>query len=309
MAWTVVQKNNVMNQLIDGGLSPYGAAGLTSRWAVIENPGGDPGIFGGYKGRAFGHAQWLEPRRSDMWNWALDNGLDASHENTQVAYALYELNSSESVAGSYLKSAQDPWTAAKGASMFERAEGFSWNTGTDNFTRRTADAVPGIMGDYNDAAALSELQEAGLFGFGDTGGTVPLDQVPEDYFADGPTQIATAIESGNPGAAGDAVREAGKVPKTNTKRSDEKYTVPEAINEQSEQLQYNTKAAIEAAAKNTAAGINAASGISTGFQSLMSNLFIRGALIMLGAIFILAGVYGLSMGNGGMVAAAAKVVK
>lgn len=309
MAWTVVQKNSVMQQLIQGGLSPYGAAGLVSRWSVVENPSGDPSIFGGYKGRAFGHAQWLEPRRSQLWSWADENGLDPNSTAVQTQYALEELQSSENIAGSYLTSARDPITAAIGASHFERAEGFNAETGRDNFTDRTAEHIPGILGDYNNAAALGELQREGLFGFGNDDGTVPIDDQNYDPFVDHPADIEKAIEAGDPATAGEKVAEAGKTKKPETKRAPEGSNLVQAINKQSEQLQKNTEAVVAAANQNTKSAINAASGVSTGFQSLFSNLFVRFSLVALGAIFILAGVYGLAMGNGVMVAAVAKVAK
>lgn len=124
-----------MRYLLGAGLSPYGAAGLVSRWANVEASGG-PASVNPYSG-AFGIAQWLGSR------------LPAIRGNTnfdaQLQYAVRELNSSEARAGSVLRSASSPWEGALGASMFERAEGYNANTGVDNFTSRTASGIPSIV--------------------------------------------------------------------------------------------------------------------------------------------------------------------
>lgn len=109
----------------EAGLSPIGAKALVARWAFVESPNG-PGSVNPTTG-AFGIAQWLGYRRRK--GIAGDTNFD-----DQLTHAINELNSSEGRASSALKSAKTPYDAARGASMYERAEGYNPTTGTDNFT-------------------------------------------------------------------------------------------------------------------------------------------------------------------------------
>lgn len=295
MAWTTANINRQMNILVQGGLTPHGAAGLVSRWVNVENPGGDPSVLGGYMGRAFGNAQWLGSRKPALFSWSEDNGLDPYNADTQSLFALHELNTTESRAGEVLKNAQTSWDGAVGASMFERAEGFDPGSGFDNFTARTEKGVGGILSGYmNSTGESTALEESGLAG---------------NDFSDLPGAVDTAVAGGDIEGAGKEVAKTGKITPTKTQRAPEGSDLVQAVNKQSEQLAKNTAAIIQASAKNTSASIGAASGISTGIQSLASNLFVRGALIALGAIFVLAGVFGLAFGGNGLKSAVATVKK
>lgn len=296
MVWTTANINRQMNILVQGGLTPHGAAGLVSRWVNVENPGGDPSIWGGYQGRAFGNAQWLTAsRKNGLFSWAEDNSLDPNNADTQSLYALHELNTTESRAGEVLKNAQTSWDGAVGASMFERAEGFDPGSGFDNFTGRTEKGVGGILSGYmNSTGESTALEESGLAG---------------NDFSDLPGAVDTAVAGGDIEGAGKEVAKTGKITSTKTQRAPEGSDLVQAVNKQSEQLAKNTAAIIQASAKNTSASIGAASGISTGIQSLASNLFVRGALIALGAIFVLAGVFGLAFGGNGLKSAVATAKK
>lgn len=133
--WSDERKRYATQYLMRGAsLSPLGAAGLVSRWANVEASGG-PASVNPYSG-AFGIAQWLGSR------------LPAIRGNTnfdaQLAYAVRELNGSEARAGNVLRSAQTVTDAARGASMYERAEGYNPATGTDNWTAKTASGIPAI---------------------------------------------------------------------------------------------------------------------------------------------------------------------
>lgn len=108
----------------EAGLSPLGAKALVARWAFVESPNG-PSSVNSSSG-AFGIAQWLGNRKNGV---AGDTNFD-----DQLTHAIHELKSTESAAGSALRSASTPEAAARGASMYERAEGYNPATGRDNFT-------------------------------------------------------------------------------------------------------------------------------------------------------------------------------
>lgn len=128
-------------------LSTLGAAGLVSRWANVEASAG-PTAVNPYSG-AFGIAQWLGSRLPPIKG---NTSFDA-----QLAYAVRELNGSEARAGNVLRHARTVAEAARGASMYERAEGYNSATGTDNWTAQTASGIPSI------AALLSNAQAVPTF--------------------------------------------------------------------------------------------------------------------------------------------------
>jgi hypothetical protein len=126
--WTPERMKYAADYLIkNAGLSPQGAAGLVARWAGVESNGG-PGSLNPTSG-AEGIAQWLGARKIE--------GVTNGSFDAQLANVVKELNSSEKAAGDALRAAGTLAEGARGASMYERAEGYNPSTGTDNFTSRT----------------------------------------------------------------------------------------------------------------------------------------------------------------------------
>lgn len=147
MWWTPDKQAYAVNYLIGAGLSPWGAAGLVSRWVNVESGTQGPFSQGGYKGRAFGIAQWLGPRLPPI---AGDTNFD-----DQLAYVVTELNGIESRAGNVLRTAQDDWTGAVGASMYERASGYDQSTGEDDYTEATRAGAATVLQNANLSASVS----------------------------------------------------------------------------------------------------------------------------------------------------------
>lgn len=136
MWWTPDRQAYAVNYLIgNGGLSPVGAAGLVSRWVNVESSGG-PASVNPYSG-AFGIGQWLGARLAPI--------RGNTDFDSQLSYAIEELNGSEYRAGQILRSATTADQAAVGASTYERAEGYNSGTGRDNFTNRTAAGVADVL--------------------------------------------------------------------------------------------------------------------------------------------------------------------
>ena len=133
--WTNQNKLHALNVLLGAGLSPFGAAGLVSRWANVESSANGPTAVNPSSG-AFGIAQWLGSRLSPIRG---NTNFDA-----QLAYVIGELNGSESRAGNVLRNALSPDDGARGASMYERAEGYNPATGRDNWTAITAAGIPAV---------------------------------------------------------------------------------------------------------------------------------------------------------------------
>lgn len=123
--WTPERYGHAVDRLQkEAGLSPLGAKALVARWAFVESPNG-PGSVNSQSG-AFGIGQWLGNRKSGISG---DTNFD-----DQLTHAIRELKSSEGRAGGVLRNAGTATDAARGASMYERAEGYNPATGTDNFT-------------------------------------------------------------------------------------------------------------------------------------------------------------------------------
>ena len=124
--WTPERMKYAVDRLVkEAGLTPEGAAGLVARWAAIEAPGGPTSVNS--KSGATGIAQGLGARRM---------GYTGTYEE-QVTNAIRELNGAEKRAGDILRHATTAAEAARGASAFERAEGYNSISGADNFTNAT----------------------------------------------------------------------------------------------------------------------------------------------------------------------------
>lgn len=124
--WTADRQKQAAEYLMkNAGLSKHGAAGLVARWAGVEAAGGPTSV--NPRSGAVGIAQGLGSRKA---------GYLGSFEQ-QLANAARELNTTEKKAGDALRAAGSPDEGARGASMFERAEGYNGATGRDNFTGRT----------------------------------------------------------------------------------------------------------------------------------------------------------------------------
>lgn len=150
--WTTERQAYAVNYLVANGLSPWGAAALVARWAYVEASGGPASI--NPSSGAFGIAQWLGSRRPAIYG--------NTNFNDQLAYAVSELNSSESHAAAVLRAAQDAYTGAVGASMFERAEGYNAATGVDNFTSRTASRAPSVLQAWQSISPGSPMVDVNL---------------------------------------------------------------------------------------------------------------------------------------------------
>lgn len=165
--WTPDRIAYAVNYLIsNGGLSPYGAAGLVARWAFVESVASGPAAVNPYSG-AFGIAQWLGARKAGI------NGN--TNFDSQLDYAIQELNGNEGRAGNILRGAGDAYTAAVGASSYERAEGYSAATGVDNFTNRTASNTPGVLAIWQSAYGSADASQAAQTAEGETQTRNPAD--------------------------------------------------------------------------------------------------------------------------------------
>lgn len=152
--WTTDRKRYALNYLLSAGLSPYGAAGLVSRWAYVEAPNG-PASRGGYLGRAWGIAQWLGPRLPPI------NGNTSF--DAQLAYVVFEINGSEARAGQLLRSAATVDQGARAATAYERAGGYNASTNVDHYTAKTAAGIPAVLA-LLQAPASAAPQQAAVIG-------------------------------------------------------------------------------------------------------------------------------------------------
>ena len=141
--WTPERQQFAINHLMkNAGLSEVGAKAMVARWAYIEAPNG-PGEVNPTSG-AQGIGQWLGPRQG---GYILDNDFKAFISQLEKAEKeMNEPSGPQRRAGDALRSAKTNYQGARGASMFERAEGYSWFTGLDNFTAKTQLAIPSISG-------------------------------------------------------------------------------------------------------------------------------------------------------------------
>lgn len=129
--WTPERQQHAIETLMQGGISELGAKALVARWSAVEARGGPTSR--NPKSGAYGIGQWLGARLR-----GIDGDADFDH---QLQHAIRELNTTEGRAKRRLNSATTPAEAARGASMFERAEGYDARSGEDNFTGATERAI------------------------------------------------------------------------------------------------------------------------------------------------------------------------
>lgn len=128
----------------EAGLSEMGAAGLVTRWAGVESPGGPRAV--NPKSGAEGINQALGSRKPQGFSsWSFGQQLD---------YIIKHDLPSEKRAYEQLKNAKTMGDAARGGSMYERAEGYNGVTGVDNFTSSTP--VGKILGMLHGSGASSQ---------------------------------------------------------------------------------------------------------------------------------------------------------
>lgn len=152
--WTSARQAQAYSYLVNvGGLSPYGAAGLVSRWANVESTAAGPFAINP-SSKAFGIAQWLGSRLPPI--------KGNTDFNAQLAYVVRELGSTESKAGAVLHTARNAQEGARGASMYERAEGYNGATGIDNWTAQTSRGISGVLAAAGGGDAPPENLAQGL---------------------------------------------------------------------------------------------------------------------------------------------------
>jgi hypothetical protein len=105
------------------GWSPQAAAALAGngQWessgsSTIEDPRGEGSI---------GLYQWRQDRRDGLNNFAKARGLDPRSEDTQLAFANWELNNTEKSAGDQLRSAQSVDDASAAMMNYLRPAGWT----------------------------------------------------------------------------------------------------------------------------------------------------------------------------------------
>ena len=128
--WTPDRMQHISDRLQkEAGLSPVGAAGLVARWSSVEAGAGPSAV--NPKSGAAGLNQALGDRQPKGYaSWDADKQLDYIIKTDLLA-------PDQKQALDVLRNAKTPDEASRGASMYERAEGYNAQTGTDNFTGAT----------------------------------------------------------------------------------------------------------------------------------------------------------------------------
>lgn len=306
MSWTSAQINQAHDILTQQyGLSSLGASALISRWSNVES-GSAANLSVNSSSGATGIAQWLGSRLSNLNHYADSTGGSPSDFVTQVNFAGHELQTTESGAFNALQNAQTPEQAATGASMFERAEGYNPATGMDNFTGSTATGIPGIQSSItgNTASDPNAGTDYGLGGsntFDNSGYNVSAGDPAAagsdtfDFTGQGAyTTVGDYSQSSSSLVAGTT----GSLKNPSVGSGGQGATLTDAVNALVKQSQADTAAQTATDTANTKATTAATAGLVTSLESLTSNLFVRGGLIAVGSLFILAAVLGLAFGSG-----------
>lgn len=134
--WTPDLQAYAFDYLTKNGVSALGAQGLIARWRDVESTGSGINASNSIGGGHWGIAQWGTARGG--------RNVPGTSLDQQLAKVVGELRGPEARAAGILNKAKTAWEAAQGASAYERAEGWNWNTLTDNFTSKTARGVGAI---------------------------------------------------------------------------------------------------------------------------------------------------------------------
>ena len=134
-----------MSRLINAGIDKQTAAGIVGGF-MTESGGNtfdiDPHAENP-NGGAYGIAQWLD-RKDGLTNFASERGLDPTDIDTQIDFAIHELNGSENEALNKIKTAQSPEEAGILADQwYERSEG------TDDIRNAKSANARAIFDAYN----------------------------------------------------------------------------------------------------------------------------------------------------------------
>ena len=141
--WTPERINQGINHLKKAAKLPHlGAAALIARSAGVEAAAGPTSVNPG-KDAAFGNAQWLGPRKAQLFAFAKARGKDPTDPELQWDFQAHELNTSESFAAKLLRNAKTPRDAAIAAAVYERAEGYDKKNPLkgDNHVNRTLEMM------------------------------------------------------------------------------------------------------------------------------------------------------------------------
>lgn len=134
--WTDDRVQHAYDRLVAGGLSPREAEGQIARSAYVEAPNG-PASANNIGG---GHLGIYQASRDRQRNFGGSTNFDA-----QLDAIIKEKGTTEGASHRAGLAARNDQEAARAASMFERAEGYAArHDGTDNFTDKTAAAIPKI---------------------------------------------------------------------------------------------------------------------------------------------------------------------
>jgi len=115
-------KKRAYDFFVGKGYPAHQAAALAGN-AVWES-GGNPTISGD-GGKAYGTFQWHPDRQAGLTDFAKKSGMDPTDTNTQLAFADYELNNSESGAGTKLANAKTYAQANDAVLNYLRPSGFT----------------------------------------------------------------------------------------------------------------------------------------------------------------------------------------
>lgn len=195
--WTPERIKYATNYLeTKGGLSKYGAAGLVARWAGVESADKGPASLNEKSG-AWGVGQWLGPRKHGI------QGNDSFDD--QLRYAVQEGQGSEKAAWNALRTAKNYDEGARGASMYERAEGYDPKTGLDNYTHHTPvkRIYTSVYGEETPATATAPAPRAVPDASAPVAGTnlpvfarQPMAAIPEAHEEEAPDLVPFAADGG-----------------------------------------------------------------------------------------------------------------
>jgi hypothetical protein len=104
-----MKMDELVTLLQEQGFQPHHAAGIAAN--VQQESGLDPTAVNPKSG-AFGLGQWLGPRKTQLYNFAKKNNMDAADPRLQVAFIKYEVDNNEASAGTALANTKTPTEAA-----------------------------------------------------------------------------------------------------------------------------------------------------------------------------------------------------